>query len=385
MGLPFVSGYRDLRELRRFLAQKPEDRRIVFYAEDAASWVHFEAIIRELTEIHRQPICYLTSAPDDPVLARKDEMFLPFCIGDGSARTLLFRTLRADILVMTMPDLETFHIKRSVYPVHYIYVFHSINSTHVVYLKAAFDHFDTLFCVGPHHVAEIRETERVYGLRKKTLIEHGYGRLDAILGSGGQNTPKPLPNGRRRVLVAPSWAPQGLLETPVGSELIEAVLKAGHHVTVRPHPMTRRKAPQALDSLYQRFSGTPWFCYEEDVASQKALYDSDLMVSDWSGVATEYAFGLGRPVLFVDTPRKVRNKEYEKIRLPAIEESIRTEIGTVIAPNEVGDAPKWVERLCAEEAGFKQKIRESRSRWIYNIGRSGTVGAEYIIDLAKTL
>ena len=33
------------------------------------------------------------------------------------------------------------------------------------------------------------------------------------------------------------------------------------------------------------------------------------MVSDWSGVAMEFAFGLERPVLFIDVPRKTNNPE----------------------------------------------------------------------------
>ena len=371
--------------MRRFQALRPADRIIVFYSEDAASWVHFAAIVRELTEVHGRRICYLTSDPNDPILNRHDSKVLPFCVGERGIRTFLFRALQAGVFVMTMPDLEAFHLKRSLHRVHYLYIFHSINSTHAVYLKSAFDHYDTIFCAGPHHMAEIRAMEKVYGLRGKTLVEHGYGRLDALIASAGQSAPRPLPNGGRRVLVAPSWGPDGLLETPVGAELVEALLKVGHHVTVRPHPMTRRTAPQALDGLCERFLANPCFQYEEDVASQESLHRSHLMVSDWSGAATEYAFALERPVLFVDTPRKIRNPEYEKVGLATIEDFIRTEIGVVIAPEDVRSAPEQIERLCADPERFRRKMRECRSRWVYNVGRSGAVGAQYILDLAERL
>ena len=66
-------------------------------------------------------------------------------------------------MIMTMPDLETFHIKRSKsHPVHYIYMFHSMVSTHLVYRKSAFDNYDTIFCVGEHHLDEIQNTEKYY-------------------------------------------------------------------------------------------------------------------------------------------------------------------------------------------------------------------------------
>ena len=58
-----------------------------------------------------------------------DKNILSFYIGDGVARSNFFINLKATIIVMTMPDLETFHIKRSkVYPVHYVYIFHSLNN-----------------------------------------------------------------------------------------------------------------------------------------------------------------------------------------------------------------------------------------------------------------
>ena len=31
------------------------------------------------------------------------------------------------------------------------------------------------------------------------------------------------------------------------------------------------------------------------------------MVSDWSGAALEYSFGLKKPVIFLDLPKKVNN------------------------------------------------------------------------------
>ena len=94
-----------------------------------------------------------------------------FCIGDGPARTKFFLELKAKVLIMTMPDLETYHIKRSkVFPVHYVYLFHSMNSTHMEFQKNAFDHFDSIFCVGPYQIQEIRATEQLYNLKQKKLI-----------------------------------------------------------------------------------------------------------------------------------------------------------------------------------------------------------------------
>ena len=77
------------------------------------------------------------------------------------------------------------------------------------------------------------------------------------------------------------------------------------------------------------------------------------MVSDWSGAALEYAFGLERPVLFVDVARKVNNPDYEALGIEPFEVGIRERIGRVVAPDDLAaivpavarrwwrDAPAW--------------------------------------------
>ena len=72
-----------------------------------------------------------------------------FFIGKSSIRTIFFSTLNVDIIVMTLPDLNTFYIKRSAFPVKYIYIQHSLVSTHMTYTPQAFDNFDMIFCAGP--------------------------------------------------------------------------------------------------------------------------------------------------------------------------------------------------------------------------------------------
>ncbi|MFC1491401.1 CDP-glycerol glycerophosphotransferase family protein [Nitrospinota bacterium] len=305
-----------------------------------------------------------------------------FYIGEGSIRTIFFCTLDAGVMVMTMPDIESFHIKRSVHPVHYVYIHHSIISTHMAYHQEAFDHFDTIFCVGPHHIEETREREKRYGLSPKELFDFGYCRLDSILetakerkGAAGAG-PKPL-----RVLIAPSWGPDGLLETR-GEALVESLLDEGYYVTVRPHPQTRRFTPATLDSLFARFRNNIHFDYEENVASQESLHASHLMISDWSGAALEYAFGLERPVLFIDGPRKVNNPEYQKLDAVPLEVKIREEIGAILPAGRIHEAPKYVEHLTANSTSFSSSIRAARDRWVFHVGRSASRGAARIVELA---
>ena len=163
-------------DIEKFNKLDLDERSIVFYSEDVSSFVHFEQIIHELTEKMGCQICYVTSAKDDPILKNENKNIRVFYIGDSEITKLkFFLGLKAKVLIMTMPDLGTYHIKRSkTFPVHYVHVFHALNSTHRNFRKGAFDNFDSVFCTGPHHVQEIKATEQLYNLNHKNLVECGY-------------------------------------------------------------------------------------------------------------------------------------------------------------------------------------------------------------------
>ena len=58
--------------------------------------------------------------------------------------------------------------------------------------------------------------------------------------------------------------------------------------------------------------------FEQNVAGHDSLLASDVMISDWSGAALEYAFGLEKPVLFIDMPKKINNPEHDRIDCPPL-------------------------------------------------------------------
>ena len=370
------------KELEKFNELDLDARSIVFYSEDISSFVHFEQIIHELTEKMGCQICYVTSAKDDPILTSQNKRIKAFYIGLGAIRTKFFMELKAEVLVMTMPNLETYFIKRSkVYPVHYVYVFHSIVSTHTIYRKGAFDHFDSIFCVGPHHVEEISATESVYGLKHKNLVKYGYGLLDNLqTNKSMKNQQRCTEDGKKKILVAPSWGKNGLLETK-GLELVKILLDGGYHVTVRPHPMTIRKWSKTIKAIENEFKSNANFEIEKDVSTFESLYSAYGLISDWSGIAIEYAFACELPVLYIDGSPKINNSSYDKIACEALEITIRNLIGKVISPNELESLPKIIESTYENIDNFKTKIQEVRDKTVFNLGESGMNGAQEIVKI----
>ena len=128
-------------------------------------------------------------------------------------------------------------------------------------------------------------------------------------------------------------------------ELVEILLNAGFNVVVRPHPETTKRSPKVINSIQKRFGNHPNFVYEGSITSINSLFQSDIMISDWSGVALEYAFGLEKPVLFIDVPRKVNNPDFTKLDIDPIEDFIRHEIGLILPPEQIQDIPSIIKTL----------------------------------------
>lgn len=373
------------REPQPKFSQLPlEQRAITFYSEGGQYWTHFEEIVLQITEAHNLPVCYLTSSKIDPVLNDPPPGVLPFFIGEGFKRSYAFQTMEAGVVVATVPQIGTKLLPKSLRTedlgMKYLYVFHSMVSTHMAYEPDAFDHFDTVFCTGPYMETEIRKREMMYGLPKKELVLHGYGRLDAIIRNRSEATTK---NSPPVVLVAPSWGPSCIFES-CGLEVIAELLTTGAEVIARPHPMTLKKNKSAIEEISKRFQEHPRFSLDQDVSSQDSLLKSDVMVSDWSGAALEYAFGTLKPVLFIDVERKVNNRLYAELDIEPFEASIREQIGEVVSPNNLtGLAPTLLSLLQTSEQR-RESISAVRDASISNLGNSASIAAELIVEKALT-
>ncbi|HBT76146.1 MAG TPA: CDP-glycerol--glycerophosphate glycerophosphotransferase [Planctomycetaceae bacterium] len=371
---------------RAFGKLPPERRRIVFYSEGKTYWPFLRPFVEALLETTSETPTYVSSEADDPGLGWCPERMTGVTVGAGFMMSMWFSTLDANVLAMTTPDLEVFHVKRSkVRPVHYAYLMHGADSISMVLRERAVDHFDSVFCAGPHNVTEIRRREELEKLPAKTLFEIGYPYQDELIATARQ-TGAPPPDGSRplRVLLAPSWSENGTgtLET-CGVELVGALLDAGFETILRPHPRTRMLRPECVAAIETAHRGRANLVTEPDTTGKSSLMEADVLISDWSAVALEFAFSRLRPVLYIDVPRKVMNPHYQKLGLEPFEVSVRNEIGTVLAPGEVARAPGAIRRLCADAASMAEHIRNIRDKNVFNVGGSAAVGAKTLVELAN--
>ena len=382
MKFPKISFGEEWDNLKKFNNLSDSKRSIVFYAENKASMNHFRTLIFELTERMNFQICYITSVKDDPIFTSTNKNILSFYVGEGTARTKFFLTLRAKILVMDMPDLDTYHIKRSKeYPVHYIYLFHSMFSIHSYLRKGALDNYDTIFCVGPHQVNEIRATEKLYELKPKKIVNYGFGRLDTLL-QEKEEFEKSDSNMKDLILITPSYGNENLLEK-CGIELIDTLLKSNFRVLLRPHFRILRDSKKLIDSIKDKFGKNPNFIFEDDVIPSKYFHNSVCMISDWSGISMEYAFTCECSVIFIDVPKKILNPDANDLSLEPIEISLRNKIGHIVSPENIENIPTIIKNFENDVPNFSQQIKEIRANIVFNVGNSAPVGAKYIQNLVS--
>ena len=368
------------KELKKFNNLNDKQRSIVFYAENKASMNHFRLLISELTKERNFQICYVTSIKNDPILSINDKNIIVFYIGDGIVRTKFFLELKAKILIMDMPDLDSFHIKRSkIFPVHYIYIFHSMFSVHSYLRKGAVDNYDTIFCVGEHHKREILETEKIYGLKPKKLVNYGFGRLDTLL-KEQSNFKKEELNTKNLIIIAPTYGNSNLLKI-CGVKLIETLLDSNFKVLLRPHFRIFKESKDLIKIILDKFQNNNNFLLEEGIIKPQIFHSSRCMISDWSGISLEYAFVFERPIIYIDVPKKELNAEVDKIDLQPIEVSIREKIGYLVEPDNLTEIPNIISEINDESRA--EQIRDIRSKTVFNIGKSASIGADHITEILE--
>lgn len=384
-----LGGKRHGREARELARRERADykrffsvlnKHLVFYSESSGFYKYYKGIIEYILKNTNIAVHYITSDPNDQVFAisQSQPRLKPYYIAEKRLITLMMK-LDCDVMVMTMPDIETFHIKRSYVrkDIEYVYVPHCIDSINMTMRTGAVDHYDSVLCVGKHQKEEITNTEAVYGLPHKTLVDWGYTLLDEMRAQYAASAHEDKPG--KKILIAPSWQKDNIVDSCL-EEILDTLKGRGYQITVRPHPQEVRLKQAYMEQLEAKYAADRDVEIQTDFSSNSTVFEADLLITDWSGITYEYAFTTLRPVLFIDTPMKVMNPEYEKINTPPINIWMREVIGAVVKPDELEKLPEAVERLLSGRDEYRERIDRFVHEYVYNLGNSGEVGAKYIIN-----
>ena len=375
---------REKEDYKRFFSVA--NKHLVFYSEGSGFYKYFQDVIEYLLSHSNIIIHYVTSDPNDQIfkIAESESRIRPYYIGEKRLITL-FMKMDADMVVMTMPDIDNYHLKRSYVrkDVEYVFIFHWMTSVHMAVRTHALDHFNTVFCVGPHQIAEIREQEKLYGLPEKKLIECGYGLFDNEL-KAYENL-KSVENAVPQILIAPSHQNDNILDSCI-DDILKQLLTKNWKIIVRPHPQYIRRYPDKVAAFQERYAKELTenkLVFQTDFSSNSDVFMSDVLITDWSMIAYEYSFSTLKPTLFINTKMKVINPEYDKIPLVPTEIQWRNDVGYVLEKEQINTISNVISDIMSKKSAYQNKISAIRDSSIFNIGESGKVGAKYLLNALK--
>ena len=350
---------------------------LVIFSDNRRYWSVFAPICEEL-EKREQPVLYLTESEDDPALKQSYKYIRGEYIGEGNKAFARLNFLRAKVVLSTTPSLDVYQWKRSRDVEKYVHIPHAPNDI-TLYRMFGIDYYDAILLSGEYQVRQVRQLEAHWGLPAKDLELVGIPYMDEMrkrLAAAGA----PEDTGTRTVLLAPSWGESAILKR-YGSRMIEALMKTGYHIIIRPHPQSFASEKEMLDQLMAAFPESEQLEWDRNPDNFETLRRADIMISDFSGVIFDFTLVFDKPILYADT-------SFDKGPYDCwwLEEELWTfrilpELGMQITEDSLGRMKEMIDQCIENPAYQEARDRARRETWCHE-GEGAVRVADYLM---KTL
>ena len=267
----------------------------VIFSDDKRYWSVFKPICDEF-EKRGVDIVYWTANPDDPALSLKYDHVKAEFIGEGNKAFARLNMMNAGICISTTPGLDVYQWKRSQNCDWYVHVFHSVSDA-TGYRMFGLNSYDAVLAGGPIVKKYLDEIAEKRNQLKKEIVICGITYMDSLLEKYRQYEAKEQKKESKIVLLAPSWGPSGIL-SKYGEKIIDSLLNTDWNIIIRPHPQSFKSEKNIIDSLMSKYQDNKRIRWDSDMDNFPSLHESDLMISDFSGVIYDYAFIFKKPVIY---------------------------------------------------------------------------------------
>jgi len=352
---------------------------LVIFSDDKRYWSIFAPICRELDK-RGMDVVYMTASPDDPALENPYEHVRAEFIGEGNKAFSKLNFLNATIVLSTTPGLDVYQWKRSKNVDYYIHIFHTAGEV-TRYRMFGIDYYDALMIAGDYQEKDIRDLEALRGLPPKEIVKVGIPFMDemaARLASVG-----PAPEHPRTVLLAPTWGPSAIFQIH-GGKIIDALLKTGYHIIIRPHPQSFSSEKEMLDKLMAEYPESEQLEWNRDTDNFEVLRRSDILISDFSGVVFDFSLIYDKPVIYTDPNFNLAPYDAWFLDRPLWTLSALPRIGRELSIDNL-DSIKDMIDSCLADSRYADGRKEVRSEtWAY-FSEGAVRSADYIMDKYNSL
>ncbi|MCL2570001.1 MAG: YidC/Oxa1 family membrane protein insertase [Firmicutes bacterium] len=351
-------------DVRAFYSAHKE---LVFYSEKSGFYKYYKHVVENILENSNIHIHYLTSDFDDQVFNIKHKRFHAYYCGPHKLISV-FMKLDCKVCVMTLPDFHKYQYKRSlVKDVNYMYIDHGFGSLTMVLKQDPLKFYDTVFCYGPNYNEELRAIEKFYGSKEKELVNIGFPLFEEMRA----NYTPPAKTEKKSIIIAPSWQKDNIFDFCL-DDLMQGLSKTDYDIVLRPHPEYIKRFPLKIKAIKAKYKS------KLQLDFQTSILSADILVTDWSTVAYEFSYATNKPSIFINTPMKVLNPNWDKYGMEPIDITLRNKIGIAVDMEDIKDMPKIIAEL--------EKIKNSRQeleKLVYDVTDTPRIAGTYIIRAVR--
>jgi glycosyltransferase involved in cell wall biosynthesis len=344
---------------------------VVFFCEQPSHWQNISEVLCSIIASNyklKMALLHQYDLADYPEAIIPDEVL---CISKFPITELKF--LKTQILYTPHVDFRESNKPKNSKIIHSLVSFIGLDG---VYTQSMFDSYDYILCAGPHHIADFKRLSKTRGQMKgKTLIPAGYPKID-LVSKIAKELPSSKPNEKTKVIYAPTHvysANESISSLrKFAKHLLAFILKEGHEVIFRPHPVSLTDSDSVLIfEIARSFASNPNFQLDTSKEYYKSYGKSHVMITDVSGTGFTYSLAFGKPTIFFSP-----NFSAER-SLNGIQFSDRSAIGAVARSPEAVIA--LIKQLKNEQ--FGKKIGIYKNKVLYNPDCSAKYIAGSIIEI----
>lgn len=180
------------------------------------------------------------------------------------------------------------------------------------------------------------------------------------------------------ILLAPSWNYNNTnFVNDYLDQLLFNLLSANKYkVIFRPHPETLKREKKIIDIIKNKYSSYKSFSIDLDKENLISLQKSDLLITDYSGIAIEFIIGLKKPTIFFSKYKKVHNSDYKLISEETLEDEVKEKFGLSIEDPKFEKINSYIEQALVNHANNQNDIDFFLKNNFFNIDQSAIFTAK---------
>ncbi len=358
--------------------------KLVFFSEESGFYKYFKGMIEYILKNSNIKIHYITNDINDKIFECNNSQIIPYYINTNQLIPL-FMKLECDIVVMTTPDLQNLYLKKSIVKkdIEYIFTDHGLTSCNLSYRRGALDNYDTIFATTKQQIDEIRALEELRKTKRKLIVKTGYNLIDEMISNYERNSQinNNNNNNNKTIMIAPSWQEDNIMDSCV-EELILELLKTDYKIIIRPHPYYTKNNAEKINDLIEKYRNnlSEKFIIQTDFFSTDEVYNSNLVITDWSAIGYEFSFTTAKPCLFINTKAKILNPDYNKIKVRPLDVELRSIIGKSIEKKDISSIILIINELITNQEKYIENNKKIRNEYLLNVGNTAEIQGKYIIE-----